>query len=76
MRPLDPLLLEALRDLARGFEARDARFCIIGALVPYGLEHDGTSVPFEMTTAYMLGIDSRPFDDEALRRPLPYRSHS
>jgi predicted nucleotidyltransferase len=34
MPPLESRLLEALRDLVRGLEISDVRFCIIGALVP------------------------------------------
>lgn len=32
----------------------------------YGLEHEGRAVPFEFTCAYLLGLDARPFLDEAL----------
>jgi predicted nucleotidyltransferase len=34
----------------------------------YGLEHDGEAVPFEFTTAFMLGQDARPFAKDALAR--------
>lgn len=32
----------------------------------YGLEHDGQLVPFEFTTAFMLGQDASPFTEDAL----------
>jgi predicted nucleotidyltransferase len=32
----------------------------------YGLEHNGELVPFEFTTAFLLGHDARPFIDDAL----------
>jgi predicted nucleotidyltransferase len=34
----------------------------------YGLEHDGQFVPFEFTTAFMLGQDATPFTEDALAR--------
>lgn len=37
----------------------------------YGLEHDRTLVPFEMTTAYLLGLDGRPVQDASLRNVVP-----
>ena len=33
----------------------------------YGLEHDGGGVPFEYTSAYLLGGDAKPFLDSAVR---------
>ena len=32
----------------------------------YGLEHNNQFVPFEFTTAFMLGQDSKPFAEDAL----------
>lgn len=32
----------------------------------YGIEHEGTGVPFESTCAYLLGLDGRDFIDESL----------
>jgi predicted nucleotidyltransferase len=37
MTPVDPLVLAALSDLARGLRALGVRFCVIGALVPEAL---------------------------------------
>ena len=34
----------------------------------YGLEHDGQFVPFEFTTAFMLGQDAKPFTEDVLAR--------
>jgi predicted nucleotidyltransferase len=34
----------------------------------YGLEHDGQLVPFEYTTAFMLGQDARPFTQDVLAK--------
>lgn len=36
----------------------------------YGLEHDGGGVPFEYTSAYLLGGDAQPFLDAAVRRSV------
>jgi predicted nucleotidyltransferase len=33
----------------------------------YGLEHAGTLVPFEYSTAHLLGCDGKPFLDDAIR---------
>ena len=36
----------------------------------YGLEHAGEPVPYEFTSAYLLGLDGRRFVDAALRQPV------
>jgi hypothetical protein len=34
----------------------------------FGLEHEGTAVPYEYGSAYLPGVDAGPFVDEKLRR--------
>lgn len=34
----------------------------------FGLEHEGTAVPYEYGSAYLVGVDARVFVDERLRR--------
>lgn len=37
----------------------------------YGVDHDGTGVPYDYTCAYLLGVDGQPFLDAPLRQTVP-----
>ncbi len=78
--PLAPLSLYALLKLV-AFSDRQAPKDLAGVLHclehyceaddrRYGLEHDGRAVPYEYTSAYLLGTDARPFLDESVTQSV------